>query len=113
MEAAIVVRIQTSRPSLDVNRMLRDSLHACTRPYTPFVTIAVDGIQLTERVDAGGSPTTHGASASSTVNGSPSPRAPGDNNRFSSNSEYTSHAVQAHVGPIPRTRACSARLAMA
>ena len=52
----------------------------------------------TERVGAGGSPTTHGAGASRTVNGSPSPRASSDKNRFSSNSEYTSRAVQAVAG---------------
>ena len=52
----------------------------------------------TERVGAGGSPTTRGACASRTVNGSPSPRASSDKNRFSSNSEYTSRAVQAVTG---------------
>ena len=66
--------------------------HARSRPGPRPGPIA------TQRVDAGGSPTTHGACASSTVNGSPSPRAAGDNNRFSSNSEYTSHAVQAVTG---------------
>ena len=37
----IVFPIQTSRPSLDVNRMLRDFLHACTTSSSKLARILI------------------------------------------------------------------------